>query len=41
MTTADLKQALNWYISGYDLQTIADHFKISKNQLKRFLNNQK
>jgi hypothetical protein len=34
------KQALQWYIQGYDLQTIADHFKISKDQMKRILNNQ-
>ncbi len=41
LTIEDKKQALSWSINGFDLQTIADHFKISKDQLKNCLNTEK
>lgn len=35
LSKEDKKQALQWYANNnYDLQTIADHFKISVEQLK-------
>lgn len=32
------EQAIAWYVQGYDLQTIADHFKLTLERLKELLN---
>ncbi len=35
MEYGDLLQAFNWYnVQGYDLQTIADHYALTVEQLK-------
>ena len=39
LSEQDRKQALKWYAqNGYDLQTIAQHFGLTVDQLKRELN---
>ena len=39
MSDDDKKLALHWYaVKGYDLQTIADHFKVTRDELARELN---
>lgn len=37
--SAKVEQAIQWYAEGCDLQTIADHFKISKSKLKNLMHN--
>jgi DNA-binding CsgD family transcriptional regulator len=39
MQQTDLKMALDWYIQGFDLITIAQHFSIDVETLKKLLNN--
>ena len=38
ITDTDKAQALKWYIDGWSLQTIADHFKVTVPYLKSILN---
>jgi hypothetical protein len=40
MSDPDKKQALTWYIQGWDLITIAQHFNTSTENLRLYLNNQ-
>jgi hypothetical protein len=35
--SAIVEQALQWHMEGCDLQTIADHFKISKDKLRTMM----
>lgn len=34
MAQADKEQAVKWYVAGYNLQTIADHFHVTVSELK-------
>lgn len=42
MNEAEKKQAINWFCNcNYDLSTIAQHFGLTREQLKKVLNNEK
>ena len=41
LTPEEKRQALDWYVNkGFDLATIAQHYGLTVEQLKRQLNNQ-
>ena len=35
LTPGELRQALAWYVQGFDLHTIAQHFDITAEALRR------
>jgi hypothetical protein len=40
MTNVEIKQAVTWYVAGYDLTTIAQHFGLTRDGLAKVINNQ-
>ena len=39
MSLLERKRAINWYVAGWDLSTIAQHFDMAVEELKSYLRN--